>query len=96
MARVRAAKGMKAARSPKRYDLHRPPGTGKTTIARVVASILAGLGVIAEPNLAETSRKDFVAEYEQRRSRPLRRSIRRWAFSSTRLMRWCRKETAAI
>jgi type VII secretion ATPase EccA len=41
-----------------------PPGTGKTTIARVVANILAGLGVIAEPKLIETSRKDFVAEYE--------------------------------
>ncbi|MFY1621360.1 AAA family ATPase, partial [Micromonospora sp. WMMD736] len=39
-------------------------GTGKTTIARVVANILAGLGVIAEPKLLETSRKDFVAEYE--------------------------------
>lgn len=30
----------------------------------MVANILAGLGVIAEPKLVETSRKDFVAEYE--------------------------------
>ncbi len=30
----------------------------------MVANILAGLGVIAEPKLIETSRKDFVAEYE--------------------------------
>jgi len=29
----------------------------------VVANILAGLGVIAEPKLVETSRKDFVGEY---------------------------------
>ncbi len=64
MARVRAAKGMKVAQPSKHMIFTGPPGTGKTTIARVVANILAGLGVIAEPKLVETSRKDFVAEYE--------------------------------
>lgn len=64
MARVRAAKGMKIAQPSKHMIFTGPPGTGKTTIARVIANILAGLGVIAEPKLVETSRKDFVAEYE--------------------------------
>jgi type VII secretion ATPase EccA len=64
MARVRAARGMKVAQPSKHMIFTGPPGTGKTTIARVVANILAGLGVIAEPKLVETSRKDFVAEYE--------------------------------
>lgn len=64
MARVRAAKGMKVAQPSKHMIFAGPPGTGKTTIARVVANILAGLGVISEPKLVETSRKDFVAEYE--------------------------------
>jgi type VII secretion ATPase EccA len=64
MAKVRAAKGMKVAQASKHMIFAGPPGTGKTTIARVVANILAGLGVIAEPKLVETSRKDFVAEYE--------------------------------
>ncbi|SON59844.1 ESX-1 secretion system protein EccA1 [Mycobacterium simulans] len=64
LARVRAAKGMKVAQPSKHMIFTGPPGTGKTTIARVVANILAGLGVIAEPKLVETSRKDFVAEYE--------------------------------
>jgi len=64
MARVRAAKGMKVAQPSKHMIFTGPPGTGKTTIARVVANILAGLGVISEPKLIETSRKDFVAEYE--------------------------------
>jgi type VII secretion ATPase EccA len=64
MARVRAARGMKVAQASKHMIFTGPPGTGKTTIARVVANILAGLGVIAEPKLVETSRKDFVAEYE--------------------------------
>ncbi|OBK03509.1 type VII secretion AAA-ATPase EccA [Mycolicibacterium conceptionense] len=64
MARIRAARGMKVAQTSKHMIFAGPPGTGKTTIARVVANILAGLGVIAEPKLIETSRKDFVAEYE--------------------------------
>ncbi|AMO58888.1 type VII secretion AAA-ATPase EccA [Mycolicibacterium phlei] len=64
MARVRAARGMKVAQTSKHMIFAGPPGTGKTTIARVVANILAGLGVITEPKLVETSRKDFVAEYE--------------------------------
>ncbi|KHO25758.1 type VII secretion AAA-ATPase EccA [Mycolicibacterium setense] len=64
MARIRAARGMKVGQTSKHMIFAGPPGTGKTTIARVVANILAGLGVIAEPKLIETSRKDFVAEYE--------------------------------
>ncbi|BCI50783.1 ESX-1 secretion system protein EccA1 [Mycolicibacterium litorale] len=64
MAKIRAARGMKVAQTSKHMIFAGPPGTGKTTIARVVANILAGLGVISEPKLVETSRKDFVAEYE--------------------------------
>ncbi|MCH9669788.1 MAG: type VII secretion AAA-ATPase EccA [Actinomycetia bacterium] len=64
MAKVRAARGMKVANASKHMIFTGPPGTGKTTVARVVANILAGLGVIAEPKLVEVSRKDFVAEYE--------------------------------
>jgi type VII secretion ATPase EccA len=64
MAKVRGARGMKVGQSSRHMIFTGPPGTGKTTIARVVANILAGLGVIAEPKLVETSRKDFVAEYE--------------------------------
>jgi len=63
MAKVRAARGMKVGQQSKHMIFTGPPGTGKTTIARVVANILAGLGVIAEPKLVETSRKDFVGEY---------------------------------
>ncbi len=63
MAKIRAARGMKVAQQSKHMIFTGPPGTGKTTIARVVANILAGLGVITEPKLVETSRKDFVGEY---------------------------------
>ena len=39
------------------------PGTGKTTIARMVANILYNLGYIKENKLVEVSVKDLVAEY---------------------------------
>lgn len=39
------------------------PGTGKTTIARMVADILYNLGYIKENKLIEVSSKDLVAEY---------------------------------
>lgn len=40
------------------------PGTGKTTIARIVAEYLKALGVISTGQLIETSRNDLVGEYQ--------------------------------
>ena len=39
------------------------PGTGKTTIARVMAKILFNAGIIHENKVIEVERKDLVAEY---------------------------------
>ncbi len=39
------------------------PGTGKTTIARIISGILYNLGYIKENKLIEVSSKDLVAEY---------------------------------
>ena len=39
------------------------PGTGKTTIARLIANILYELGIIKENKLVEVGVKDLVAEY---------------------------------
>lgn len=39
------------------------PGTGKTTVARIIANILYNLKYINENKLIETSSKDLVAEY---------------------------------
>ncbi|WP_071288886.1 AAA family ATPase [Mycolicibacterium llatzerense] len=41
-----------------------PPGTGKTTIARVVAKILAGLGICKKDTVVEASRADLVGSHE--------------------------------
>ncbi|WP_441964663.1 type VII secretion AAA-ATPase EccA [Mycolicibacterium houstonense] len=40
-----------------------PPGTGKTTIARVVANMYCGLGVLKKTTVIEAKRADFVGEH---------------------------------
>jgi SpoVK/Ycf46/Vps4 family AAA+-type ATPase len=40
-----------------------PPGTGKTTVARIFARVLATLGVLSGGQLVEVSRSDLVAEH---------------------------------
>lgn len=40
-----------------------PPGTGKTTMARLLAKILFGLGLIAKPTVVEGSKAEMVAGY---------------------------------
>lgn len=39
-----------------------PPGTGKTTVARVIGKMYAGLGIVSRSDVLETSRPDFVGD----------------------------------
>lgn len=65
MAAVRAAKGLKTNQGSHHMIFTGPPGTGKTTIADIVALNLAGLGVIAEHKvITANGRADLCAEYE--------------------------------
>lgn len=63
LARVRADRGMATAARSNHLAFTGPPGTGKTTIARVVAKIYQGLGVLRTDNLVEATRQDFVGQH---------------------------------
>jgi len=39
------------------------PGTGKTTVARIVAKIYMHLGILKKGHLVETDRSGLIAEY---------------------------------
>lgn len=63
LAKVRSDKGLTATTRSNHLAFTGPPGTGKTTIARVVAKIYCGLGVLKTPTVVEAKREDFVGQH---------------------------------
>lgn len=63
LAKVRGDKGLNAAARSLHLAFTGPPGTGKTTIARVVAQTYCGLGLLKTPAVIEAKRQDFVGEH---------------------------------
>lgn len=61
--KLRKEKGLKANSITMHMVFTGSPGTGKTTVARIIADIYYNLGIIEENKLIETSREDLVAEY---------------------------------
>lgn len=61
--RVRREHGITTAPPMRHFVFSGPPGTGKTTVARILGRVFAALGLLARPDVVEASRADLVGEY---------------------------------
>lgn len=59
----RAARGLPLVTGAAHLVFTGNPGTGKTTVARIVAGLYAAVGVVSKGHLVEASRADLVAGY---------------------------------
>jgi len=63
VARLRDAQGLTSQPPVRHLVFTGPPGTGKTTVARILARIFAALGLLVRPGVVEAHRADLVGDH---------------------------------
>ncbi|MCK2217754.1 AAA family ATPase [Actinomadura sp. ATCC 31491] len=63
VARMRQERGLPTPQQMRHFVFVGPPGTGKTTVARVLGRIFAALGLLARPDVVEAHRADLVGQH---------------------------------
>jgi SpoVK/Ycf46/Vps4 family AAA+-type ATPase len=63
VARLRDRQGLANQPPVRHFVFTGPPGTGKTTVARIIGRIFAALGLLVRPEVIEAHRADLVGEH---------------------------------
>jgi len=63
VARLRDRQGLASQPPSRNFVFTGPPGTGKTTVARILGRIFAALGLLVRPEVIEAQRADLVGEH---------------------------------
>jgi len=63
VARLRDQHGIVSQPPARHFVFTGPPGTGKTTVARILGRIFAALGLLVRPEVVEAHRADLVGEH---------------------------------
>jgi type VII secretion ATPase EccA len=63
VARLRARQGLASQPPSRHFVFTGPPGTGKTTVARIIGRIFSALGLLVRPEVVEAHRADLVGEH---------------------------------
>ena len=63
VARLRERQGLSSQPPVRHFVFTGPPGTGKTTVARILGRIFTALGLLVRPEVVEAHRADLVGEH---------------------------------